>query len=79
MELWIRSQDKKRLVKIEHIYYFEDEFTNNELKHHICIGAYDLGQYKTKKRAIEVLDEIENIVKPRMEQLYTFVYQMPKE
>ena len=38
-----------------------------------------LGTYKTKERAIEVLDEIENIVKPRMEQLYTFVYQMPED
>ena len=59
MELWIRSQDKKRLVKAEHIYYCEDEFTNNELKHYICItGAYDLGVYKSKERALEVLDEI---------------------
>ena len=66
MELWIRSQDKMNLVKIRQISlnyqnnkqiianYVPDFFENS--------GAYYelLGTYKTKERAIEVLDEIQD-------------------
>lgn len=84
MELWIRSQDKTRLIKVNNVQYTYrkgDLYSDVRGKH--CIGTYYdnleiLGEYATKERAIEVLDEIENIVKPRMEQLYTFVYQMPE-
>jgi len=57
MELWIRSQNKKILLKV------------NELKIEInMIIAFDgneyqyLGAYKTKERALEVLDEIQNVI-----------------
>ena len=66
MELWIRSQDKMNLVKIRQISldyqnnkqiianYVPDFFENS--------GAYYelLGTYKTKERAIEILDEIQD-------------------
>lgn len=60
MELWIRSQDKDILMEIKELRY------NNKDKDH-SILAYDskgvyriLGIYKTKERALEVLDEIQN-------------------
>ena len=60
MELWIRSQDKTRLVKVcsleygeyNEIYYINGYCVNE-------IDNYDLGTYKTKERALEVLDEIQ--------------------
>lgn len=63
MELWIRSQDKRILQKVDNIFLdanYEDK----------RISTYDgesieLGTYKTKERAIEVLDEIQNILKPK--------------
>ena len=61
MELWIRSQDKETLIKIEHldIYNSWDNWIIEE-----C--GVDLGHYKTKERALEVLDEIQDILKPKM-------------
>ena len=77
MELWVRSQNRTRLVKAEHIYYCKNEFTNNELKHYICsIGAYDLGKYKTEERALEVLDEIQDLLETR--EVSQMVYNMPE-
>ena len=62
MELWIRSQDKEKLVKandiaieMNMIYGYFDK--NTEYEH--------LGSYATKERAIEVLDEIQNIIKEK--------------
>ena len=117
MELWIRSQDRKILKKIDSLYvatYSEDA----------GYGIYDissddiddcdipLGFYKTKERALEILDEIQDILKPKqiikfknkemldsekfknnlcvlepydtytnteIQELTTYIYEMPKE
>ena len=70
MELWIRSQDKNILEKVNKLYVATCEEENG-------FGIYDiryddlddcdvpLGFYKTKERALEVLDEIQNILKPK--------------
>ena len=89
MELWVRSQDKKCLIKAKII-----KFENGCLR-----GAtdddgwyYDLGKYK-KERALKVLDEIqENIERQGQTIIITDengilngskffgnVYEMPKE
>ena len=111
----MRSQDKINLVKIRQISlnysnkkqiianYTPESYENSG-------GYYELlGTYETKERAIEVLDEIQNILKPKyilntssikpdgdfyeengvifqkynanakIEELSTFVYQMPKD
>jgi len=94
MELWIRSQDKMRIFKMTldvSIIPFRNE--KGETEKYI-IGCndyemnYEIGSYKTKERAIEVLDEI-NDYKDKLEKAYflgmqesvfvssTFV--MPKE
>ena len=57
MNLWIRSQDREKIVNCNDIVvngysiigYF-DKDTEYE----------DLGNYKSKERALEVLDEIQN-------------------
>ena len=58
MELWIRSQDREILVKVSQIYI--DDYNGTEIRSKDFI----LGQYKTKERALEVLDEIQRILKP---------------
>ena len=58
MELWIRSQDKERLEKVETLELFK--YSNDEwgVESNCC----SLGKYKTKKRALEILDEIEYLL-----------------
>lgn len=65
MDLWIKSQDKERLIKPIDFYLEEDidyvnqctefdiyalNFANDDIK---------IGTYKTKERALEGLDEIQ--------------------
>ena len=82
--MWIRSQDKMQLVKINeiHIKVDEDGFVGiwvDDKKENL---KYFLGTYKSKERALEVLDEIQKllIAMPRTEIPFNYiVYQMPKE
>ena len=91
MDLWIRSQDKRMFSKIDYIYLDKND---RELLggNHYMIGK-SLGIYKSKERALEVLDEVQNILKNCQygykvnglgekvdiipNQIY--VYEMPKE
>ena len=66
MELWIRNQEKDHLIKIEEI--------NIEIDDDGFVGIWSygsnkylkwyLGNYATKERALEVLDEIQRKIKP---------------
>lgn len=63
MDLWIRSQDKTKLVKIDNISYLDMSDDYEKEVHSLfndCKGI--LGVYKTKNRALEVLEEIQNIL-----------------
>ncbi len=93
MELWVRSQDKTQLLNATGFYYdYQQE------KHYItCLtkdnDLYWVGIYKSKERALEVLNEIQNILKNNQygykvnglgEKVdiipnQIFVYEMPKE
>ncbi len=60
MGLWIRSQDKRILQKVDDVY-----LNANYENRRICTNdsrdyESDLGEYKSKERALEVLDEINN-------------------
>ena len=116
MELWIRSQDKEDLVKANALYIMNNQIWNEVpfYENHKKIGLtitghnHKLAQYKTKERALEVLDEIQNLLKPKIiiknegksiygtdgniyttnivgnvntdiQELSTYVYEMPKE
>lgn len=63
MELWIRSQNKTKLVKIKDIRTDPcnpKEIIGNYIQISLMQNSYELlGSYKTKERALEVLDEIE--------------------
>lgn len=62
MELWIRSQNKENLVQIDSLYIDQNE-ENKEL-YDILQGCILMGTYKTKERALEVLDEIQKLLTP---------------
>ena len=78
MELWIRSQDKMLLRKPEQLGIYEGKevwFIGESL-------LIDYGKYKTKERALEVLDEIQKILcPPDVINIsgVTYVYEMPEE
>lgn len=55
MELWIRSQDKENLIQPTRLFIAFDKNIAT-WDGNIMI---DLGNYETKERALEVLDEIE--------------------
>ena len=93
MELWIRSQDREKLVKINNIEK-QDHYTYKEVMENymppnaaryedmqkrkvqkkdkyiksviMCNDEICLGAYNTKERALEVLDEIQKILKPQL-------------
>lgn len=61
MELSIRSQDKRKLIKYSCLYITQSSidkmyivWCNNEI----------VGQYITEKRALEILDEIQKLLEP---------------
>lgn len=57
MELWIRSQDGECLMKVDRL---DIDYTNGTYK--IKSGGYEttLAKYKSRTRALEILDEIYN-------------------
>ena len=86
MELWIRSQDKMNLVKVRQIsvnYQDNKQIIANYMPElYENSGEYYeiLGTYKTKERAIEVLDEIQDLLQNAyIGNVNRIVYQMPKD
>lgn len=73
MELWIRSQDRTDLVKANALWVMDNQiwmevpFYENHKKIGLTITGHNhkLAEYKTKERALEVLNEIQNILKPK--------------
>ena len=72
MELWIRTQNRENTVKIINGYglkyndkktiiaNYQPDFTDR------YDGYYELlGTYETKERALEVLDEIQELINPK--------------
>lgn len=70
--MWIRSQDKMNLIEVQgfQVCYIKNE--DEEYWEIYTIGT-SLGTYKSKERAIEVLDEIEAFI----ENNYISIDDMP--
>lgn len=86
MELWVRSQDKTFLRKVNTIGIVKgrDFWSIDENL------TVPFGKYKTKERAIEVLDEIQNKLNIRhcddvgiqfilINEMTPIIYEMPEE
>lgn len=88
MDLWIRTQEK-RLVQI--VDFLEPRESEEGEIYHLwgfsSIGSFiKLGIYKTKERALEVLDEINRHIEEIYNCVYgleydltQFTYEMPQE
>ena len=63
MNLWVRSQDKNKLVPINDELYIPNSRTGEDFG--IFYKDKMLGYYKTQERALKVLDEIQNILNPK--------------
>lgn len=79
MELWIRSQDKRILQKTDNI-YLDANYGNKRICNYVDDYKTELGTYKTKERALEVLDEIQDLLQNAyIGNANRIVYQMPKD
>lgn len=78
MELWVRTQARYELAKINSVYAGYQEKDKDYVimgeKHN---GGARLGSYATKERALEVLDEI--MWRLSRNWLGDVVYEMPKK
>lgn len=81
MELWIRSQDKHNLIKVNNL-NISHNFDYKDNEHYYTIREHEysteLGYYKTKERTLEILDEIQNILVD-YKNMSRVVYEMPEK
>lgn len=85
MKLWIRSQDRKMLRINPELEIFEYDNRKNLIIDTKGCTDYNklkvLGTYKTKERALEVLDEIQRhlvVINDKNDNLFC-VYEMPED
>lgn len=62
MELWIRSQDKRKLIPIKEELYIPYSRTGEDFG--IFYKGNILAHFKKEERALEVLDEIQKKIRP---------------
>lgn len=84
----MRSQDRESIFKVKSIFYSTND-ENEHLIRSIIVddvknGIIKLGQYSTKERALEVLDEIQRLMKAsligkNLDGYGVVIYQMPIE
>lgn len=81
MNLWIRSQDKLKLVKVNYVYVIENKINSFSIYGETIDSGPIIGTYKTKERALEVLDEIQKLLKTAElnDDINVIVYKMPKK
>ncbi len=76
MELWIRSQSKSKLEKVEYL----DITKYGEGEYEIESNTTSLGTYETEERALEILDEIQSaMITLAINGDCVYIYEMPKE
>ena len=77
MSIWVRSQDKLGLFELKGVKIREHSFENGT-KEYLVLGNDNLynhlGTYKSKERALEVLDEIQAY----LENNYLSINDMPQ-
>ena len=92
MELYVRSQDKMKLVKVNYCYIMDQQDHFTIIGETIDSGPI-IGTYKSKERALQILDEIQEYLEKQgqvylltnengiitSQKHYGFVYQMPSE
>lgn len=76
MQLWIRSQNKRCLIKVQSLIIEKNEAGNRWiLVNYFGESETYLGIYNTEERAVEILDNIEHWMTQRNE----LIYEMPEK
>ena len=83
----MRSQNKEKLVKVNELSLYDRNIINNSFVLNdnpdysdisiIANDNYNLGTYATKERALEVLDEIQKLIKPTFKINYEYDGSQP--
>ncbi|MFR5221557.1 MAG: hypothetical protein ACLTE9_14305 [Thomasclavelia ramosa] len=75
MGIWIRSQDKRRLIECTRfgIDYYSDGIC--DVIGADCDDVFELGKYKGEEKAVLVLDMIQKHIETRINN----VFQMPRD
>lgn len=86
LEVWIRTQNRKSLLKVYDVWIDTTDMVDQG---YVSIMAnssfsFELGIYKTKERAFQVLDEIQKrmfdwISCNYHDRFYSILYEMPYE
>ena len=84
--MWIRSQDKTKLINANEIWINNMEEKDCLIKCNTqsisSTGAWIVGEYRYSERCIEILDEIQKIIgdyMPANKNQYDVVFEMPEE
>lgn len=80
MNLWVRNQDKTIFQKVDNLLISDGDNAGGtfNIYTNLLPAKNVLGRYKTKERALEVLDEIQNYILLPNTDNSAYVYQMPK-
>ena len=81
MNLWVHNQDKTILQKVDNLLISDGDNAGGtfNIYTNLLPAQNILGRYKTKERALEVLDEIQNYILLPNTDNSAYVYQMPAE
>ena len=80
MELWVRGQNKETLMKIRELVIEQGTEYFSILNYSENDKWSRLGRYKTKERALEVFDEIQDLLDDMADnKIVGCVYQMPED
>lgn len=71
--MWVRSQNREVLINVNNLYINQKGNEYSIIVDYCNDNWFALGTYKSKERAIEVLDEIQSCINN------VNVYQMPEE
>lgn len=80
--MWIKSQDKKKLVESTNIFITYDNGTYIIKSFIEKYNYFDLGEYSTEEKAIKVLDKIQDYINRNLLNIYNHkfgIFQMPQE
>lgn len=74
MELWIRTQNKGALIKVEMLGH-----TDGIIHSYLGINKTILGEYKSSEKAVEVLNKIQKAISTYNTENGNYVYEMPPD
>ncbi len=77
MELWIRSQYKEMIFKVNNNLIIRHNDNRENAMYFIECDGFKIAMYKTRERALEVLDEIEAYL--MSDSPKSNAYNMPEE